>query len=234
MMPPLKLLHNKTHIVWKPNVCFIRAKSNYNLAATENTTPDLRMGKRRESVKVSQWGHQKIPRSECIILSVTPQPSLHLVARKKAKVVVVGTGGNSSAFCSFCQAPWRLWLQCFTPEWRHGQGWIGCTPTVCFSLAQNTFIRKLKSGKKLSVLVMATAIRSTSNVSLISFQISWGRNSISAANFILFSLEKFSKLGDYTTKCVWTFTPALPIYIYRHTIETHCMGCQDDVCYWNA
>lgn len=117
MMPPLKLLRKKTHIVWKPNVCFIRAKSNYNLAATENTTPDLRMGKRRESVKVSQWGHQKIPRSECIILSVTPQPSLHLVARKKAKVVVVGTGGNSSAFCPSCQAPWRL---CFSASLQSG------------------------------------------------------------------------------------------------------------------
>lgn len=111
--------------------------------------------------------------------------------------------------------------QCFAPERRHHQGWTRGTPTVCFFLAQNTFIRKLMSGKKLSVLVMPTAIRSTSNFSLVLFQISWGRNSISAANFILFSLDKFSELVDYTRQCVWTFTPTLPTYIYRHTIETH-------------
>lgn len=130
----------------------------------------------------------------------------------------------------------------FTPERRCRQGQTRCTPIVCFFLAQNIFLRKLMSGKKLSVLVMPTAIRSTNNFSLGLFQISWGRNSISAANFILFSLGKYSELVDYTRQCVWTFTPTLPTYIYRHTIETHTyirtyihiLGCQEDVCCWNA
>lgn len=65
MVPPIKLLvYNKEYFVWKPNICFIRVKNNYNLAAIENTT-DLTM---RKSDKVSHWGIQEIPRSECIIL----------------------------------------------------------------------------------------------------------------------------------------------------------------------
>lgn len=158
-------------------------------------------------------------------MSLIPQPSLCLVVRKKVNIAVMGTEKNLSGFCTSCQA---CQLRCcahlqFSASLRSG-GAVRAKPDAhpqCFFLAQNTFLTKLLSGKKLSVLVMPTAIRSTSNFSLILFQISWGRNSISAANFILFSLEKFSELVDYTRQCVWTFTPTLPTYIYRHTIETH-------------
>lgn len=96
-------------------------------------------------------------------MSVIPQPSFHLVARKKAKAAVMGIGENASALAPPTGPPdWRcwvrLWLQCFTPERRQGQSPTGGTAAVYFSLAQNTFIRKLKSGKKLSVLVIAKAI----------------------------------------------------------------------------
>lgn len=140
-------------------------------------------------------------------MSLIPQPSLCLTVRKKVNVNCDGNWKEPLWPCApparpashvLCTTP----AQCFAPERRRRYGRTRCTPTVYFFLAQNTFLRKLMSGKKLSVLVMPTAIKSTSNFSLILFQISCGGNSISAANFILFSLEKFSKLVDYTRQCV--------------------------------
>lgn len=74
------------YLVRKPNVCFTGVNNNYNLAATENTTPDLTMKKGRESNKVSHGGNKNIPRSICMyhISSFVPQPSVRLVARQMA------------------------------------------------------------------------------------------------------------------------------------------------------
>lgn len=65
-VPPHRPFHNKTYSVWKPNICFIRAKDNYNLVATGHTTPDLTTGKRRE--RLSMGKSRFLGLSECIIV----------------------------------------------------------------------------------------------------------------------------------------------------------------------
>lgn len=172
-------------------------------------------------------------------MSWIPQPSLHWWPGRSERRF----DGNWKGLLCPCAPPSVVLRITLVPVFHSSvEAWPGLNQMHtyrCFVLAQNTFIRKLMSRNRVSVLVMATAIRSISSLSLILFQISWGRNSISAANFNLFSLGKFSKLVDYTRKYVWTFTPALPTYTYnRHTIETHTyvytLDCQDDVCFWNA
>lgn len=144
------------------------------------------MGKRRDSDKVSQWGNQKeIPTSiwVCHTMSLIPQPSPFGGQEESKCRAVAGTGKNYSGLLHLLPGPRAGAVQTLATVFR-----ARCVPTVCFFLTQSSFIRKLRSGKKLRVLV----IRSTSNLPLILFQISWGRNSISAANFIPFSSEKFS------------------------------------------
>lgn len=87
-----------------------------NLAATENTTPVLTMGKRTESDKVSRWGNQKISGSVWVyyIMSLILQPSLHLVVRKKVHVAARGTGKNYPALLHPQPGPLAAML-CTTP-----------------------------------------------------------------------------------------------------------------------
>lgn len=152
-MPPPKLFCDKTHFIWKPNVCLIRAKNNYNLAATETTTSLFNYAKEKRVLKCLSGDVKRFPglsvSYECDSSTITPFGS-----QEESKGSRDGNPRKRLCPRPSHQAPWRqCWvqhcLQCFTPERRRGQGRTGCTPAVYFSLAQNTFIRKLKSGKKL-------------------------------------------------------------------------------------
>lgn len=129
MTPPLKLpFYKETYFVWKPNICFIRTKNNYNLAATENTTPDLTIEKGREWQSVSE-GKSKDPQAyvnisyyELDFSSITPSGS-----QEESQRSCDGNGKNHSALRTSCQAHQgqcctQLQLQGFTPGWRHRQG----------------------------------------------------------------------------------------------------------------
>lgn len=75
-MPPPKLFCDKTHFIWKPNVCLIRAKNNYNLAATETTTSLFNYAKEERVLKCLSGDVKRFPgvsvSYECDSSTITP------------------------------------------------------------------------------------------------------------------------------------------------------------------
>lgn len=77
MTPPQKLpFHNRMYFVWKSNICFVRAKDHYNLAATGNISPDLTMGKERERISKGKpkgsWVYFSVSCYELVSSTIMP------------------------------------------------------------------------------------------------------------------------------------------------------------------
>lgn len=97
MMPPQTLpFHSRTYFVWKSNICFMRAKDHYNLAAIGNISPDLTMGKKRGG---SQRGNQKAPGAYFSVTYYELDSS-----------TIMPSGGQEDSKCS-CSENWKRLLR---------------------------------------------------------------------------------------------------------------------------